>query len=152
MVTNSVHTCSWWPTVYIRNFLTAYSVDIPPNINLNPKSTTSSWLSLYTINFYGLFCSFSSPWWANLFLRDIFWPCARISADWFCTRNFLTAYSVHLPPRVDLLLLCTTYLWRCLWCSRYRRRKWARRYEFKSLTRLIAFHIALIPLGKVWIQ
>ena len=25
-------------------------------------------------------------------------------------------------------------------------------YEFKSWTRLIAFHIALIPLGKVWIQ
>ena len=41
---------------------------------------------------------------------------------------------------------------RCPWCSRYRRRKWARRYEFKSCTRMIAFHIALIPLGKVWIQ
>ena len=26
------------------------------------------------------------------------------------------------------------------------------RHEFKSETRLIAFHIALIPLGKVWIQ
>ena len=25
-------------------------------------------------------------------------------------------------------------------------------HEFKSLTRLIAFHITLIPLGKVWIQ
>ena len=25
-------------------------------------------------------------------------------------------------------------------------------YEFKSWMRLIAFHIALIPLGKVWIQ
>ena len=34
----------------------------------------------------------------------------------------------------------------------YRRRKWTRRHEFKSWTRLIAFHIALIPLGKVWIQ
>ena len=30
--------------------------------------------------------------------------------------------------------------------------KWTRRLEFKSWTRLIAFHIALIPLGKVWIQ
>ena len=37
-------------------------------------------------------------------------------------------------------------------CSRYRRRKWTRRHEFKSYTRLIAFHIALIPLGKVLIQ
>ena len=35
---------------------------------------------------------------------------------------------------------------------RYRHRKWTRWHEFKSWTRLIAFHIALIPLGKVWIQ
>ena len=41
---------------------------------------------------------------------------------------------------------------RCLWCNCYRRRKWTRRHEFKSWSRLIAFHIALIPLGKVWIQ
>ena len=34
----------------------------------------------------------------------------------------------------------------------YRRRVWTRRHEFKSWTWLIAFHIALIPLGKVWIQ
>ena len=38
------------------------------------------------------------------------------------------------------------------WCNCYRRRKWTRRHEFKPWTRLIAFHIALIPLGKVWIQ
>ena len=37
-------------------------------------------------------------------------------------------------------------------CNGYRRRKWTRRHEFKSWTRLIAFHIALIPLGKIWIQ
>ena len=43
-------------------------------------------------------------------------------------------------------------LWRCPWCNGYRRRKWTRRHEFKSWTRLIAFHIALVPLGKVWIQ
>ena len=46
----------------------------------------------------------------------------------------------------------STFFWRCPWCSRYRRRIWTRRHEFKSWTRLIAFHIALIPLGKVWIQ
>ena len=39
--------------------------------------------------------------------------------------------------------------WRCPWCNGYRRRKWTRQHEFKSWTRLIAFHIALIPLGKV---
>ena len=37
------------------------------------------------------------------------------------------------------------------WCNGYRHRIWTRRYEFNSWTRLIAFHIALIPLGKVWI-
>ena len=36
--------------------------------------------------------------------------------------------------------------WRCPWCNGYRRRKWIRRHEFKSWTRLIAFHIVLIPL------
>ena len=34
----------------------------------------------------------------------------------------------------------------------YRFRKWTQRHEFKSWTRLMAFHIALIPMGKVWIQ
>ena len=41
---------------------------------------------------------------------------------------------------------------KCSWCNGYRRRKWTRRHEFKSWTRLIAFHTALIRLGKVWIQ
>ena len=43
-------------------------------------------------------------------------------------------------------------LLRCLRCNGYSCRKWTRRHEFKSWTRLIAFYIALIPLGKVWIQ
>ena len=46
----------------------------------------------------------------------------------------------------------TINIGRCPWCNGYRRRKWTRRDEFKSRTRMIAFHIALIPLGKVWIQ
>ena len=48
--------------------------------------------------------------------------------------------------------LCADTRWRCLWCNGYRRRKWTRWNKFKSWTKLIAFHIALIPLGKVWIQ
>ena len=40
----------------------------------------------------------------------------------------------------------------CPWCNGYHCRKWTQRHKFKSWTRLIAFHIALIPLGKVWIQ
>ncbi len=46
----------------------------------------------------------------------------------------------------------TLYKWRCPWCNGYRRRNWTRRHEFKSWTSLITFHIALIPLEKVWIQ
>ena len=38
------------------------------------------------------------------------------------------------------------------WCNGYRRRTWTQWHEFKSWMRLIAFHIALIPLAKVWIQ
>ena len=38
------------------------------------------------------------------------------------------------------------------WCNGYRRRKWTQWHKFKSWTRLIAFHIALIPLEKEWIQ
>ena len=40
----------------------------------------------------------------------------------------------------------------CPWCNGYRRRKWSRRTELKYWTRLIAFHIVLIPLRKVWIE
>ena len=43
-------------------------------------------------------------------------------------------------------------IWRCPWYNGYRRMKWTQRHEFKSWTRLIAFHTALIPLRKVWIQ
>ena len=42
--------------------------------------------------------------------------------------------------------------WRCPWCNGYCHRKWTRWLEFKSWTRLIAFHIALISFGKVWSQ
>ena len=53
-------------------------------------------------------------------------------------------------------IFCTT-IWIAFvafwsWCNGYRCRKWTQRHKFKSWMRLIAFHIALIPLGKVWIQ
>ena len=50
------------------------------------------------------------------------------------------------------LLAFDSNTWRCPWCNGYHCRKWTWWHEFKSWTRLIAFHIALIPLGKVWIQ
>ena len=37
------------------------------------------------------------------------------------------------------------------WCNCYRRGKWTRWHEFKSWVILFAFHIELIPLGKLWI-
>ena len=40
------------------------------------------------------------------------------------------------------------YIAMCLWCSRYRRRKWTQRHEFKSWMRLIAFSHSTNTLGK----
>ena len=60
---------------------------------------------------------------------------------------------LHNPVRrPDVVLNYKNKTWRYTWCNSYRCWKWTRRHDFKSWTRLIAFHIALIPLGKVWIQ
>ena len=40
-------------------------------------------------------------------------------------------------------------LWKRLWCNGYRPRKWTQSPEFKSWTRLLAFHITLTFLGKI---
>ena len=66
----------------------------------------------------------------------------------------LIGCTTYLIPSDEAItfILPSLYIRRCPWCNGYRRRKWPRRLEFKSWTRLIAFHIALIPLGKVWIQ
>ena len=73
-----------------------------------------------------------------------------------CGSVFKLLFSSHfgLIPVLRILekLSNVKFVWRCRWCNGYRRRKWTRRHEFKSWTKLIAFHIALIPLGKVWIQ
>ena len=53
---------------------------------------------------------------------------------------------------IGVLWSLVIYFYILLRCNGFRRRKWTRRREFKSLTILIAFHVALIPLGKVWIQ
>ena len=59
------------------------------------------------------------------------------------------SYIAWIAPRA--LFLSELSKW-SFWCNGYRHRKWTRRHEFKSWTRLIAFHMALIPLGKVWIR
>ena len=72
------------------------------------------------------------------------WPLSELRRTWY----YIFIY-IRILWRCPW---CNSYMWRIPWCNGYRRRKWTRRYEFKSWSRLIAFHIALIPLGKVWIQ
>ena len=81
---------------------------------------------------------------------------------WLIQKQFLLlVLTINWGQLSDLYSLCILvfshlsilYIFRkCPWCNGYPRRKWTRRHEFKSWTRLIAFHVALIPLGKVWIQ
>ena len=60
---------------------------------------------------------------------------------------FVFVFCTNLWDQI-IIIIITTLIRKCPWCNGYRRRKWTRRHEFKSWTRLIAFHIALIPLGK----
>ena len=78
-----------------------------------------------------------------------FWPMCPL-AFFRCFMSNLWVYTdlQTKPVGVD----CSNSINHSPWCNGYRHRKWTRRYEFKSWTRPIAFHIALIPLGKVWIQ
>ena len=59
---------------------------------------------------------------------------------------------VHTFPKVNVIWLRKFELGynnATKWCNGYHHRKWTWRHEFKSWTRLIAFPIALIPLGMV---
>ena len=67
-------------------------------------------------------------------------------------REYITSWIAQVLITLMRFQLWSLILIRCPWCNGYRRKKWTRRHEFKSWTRLIAFHLALIPLGKVWIQ
>ncbi len=63
------------------------------------------------------------------------------------SKLWVTYYHLRLLERFHKR--CSGIILKIPWCNGYRRRKWTRRHEFKFWTRLIAFHIALIPLGKV---
>ena len=97
----------------------------------------------------------------------IFYCPSRLGLDHFCVNigtetHLFISETPTAPQKSHKLNICffnmrqlvnVRYLVRkCPWCYGYRRWKWTRRHEFKSWTRLIAFHTALIPLGKVWIQ
>ena len=89
--------------------------------------------------------------------------CLRAGVSWCCLvlpsllfNTKLLKISIKLVGEKKVMFLDTTATKFCFiicpWCNCYRCRKWTRRHEFKSWMKLIAFHIALIPLGKVWIQ
>ena len=81
-----------------------------------------------------------------------------VSESSSCTVTLFPSQNLSKYDKEDILAAdkdlprCKDLPRRCLWCNGYRRRKWTRRNEFKSWTKLIASHIALMPLGKVWIQ
>ena len=66
----------------------------------------------------------------------------------------LVSYAGHSFWWGDLIPLqrCSRFILQPQPTGLYRHRKWTWATEFKSWTRMIAFHIVLIPLGKVWIQ
>ena len=98
----------------------------------------------------------------NIFYVSLEWHWIQIgnhedSLKKYCLPTVIIACSVWKVLRSKLCASASDtkenkLIYRCPWCNGYRRRKWTRRHEFKSLTRLIEFYITLIPLGKVWIQ
>ena len=108
---------------------------------------------LYTFKrIHKIYCSktieskFISSYGLHLMLNSKFVACTLpVSVD-------VQTYQHTTKPQSLFYLVYYLHIQRCPWCNCYRRRKLTRRHGFKSWTRLIAFHIALIPLGKVWIQ
>ena len=100
--------------------------------------------------------SYCNAWFSESSLVPFLFPVRLFDGVCFkifpstCKLTFLQELKVFHDLAILFLLLFVFF--RCPWCKRYRRRKWTRWHKFKYWTRLIAFHIALILLGKVWIQ
>ena len=104
----------------------AFSVHLPPNVDLIPISPTSSWPCLYTRDFYGLFCIFTSPWWAYVYIFYVY-MCTYLWWHTAFTCHLLLTYSVcmehsdcpflHTPPQVDWFSISTTSSWPTLYTS-----------------------------------
>ena len=60
--------------------------------------------------------------------------------------------SLFLSLSLSLSLYIYIYIRRRSWLNVSRRRKWIQRPQFRALTKPFAFQIALILLGKVWIE
>ena len=95
-----------------------------PDYDTNPSDDEAPVLELWEI-------------WSTLTLPLLSGP--------LCPSEVVVLFRVPSLDQIELLVL----IWRCPWCNSYCRRKWTRRLKFKSWTRMIAFYIALIPLGKV---
>ena len=91
------------------------------------KNLKHKWC-LLKYNCHRIFANLSSL--KLLFLRNLF--------ECLCNINSVLPFIFHVL--------------RCPWCNGCHHGKWTRRHKFKSWTRLIAFLIELVPLGKVWIR
>ena len=116
----------------------------------------SRYLSFFSLSFRFILWSAGTAKWTILhffFLLIIMRSGLLAGIRWsVCMLKSHRSLCMAFSRRGAGLCIYHLFVWRCPWCSRYRRRKWTRRLGFKSWTWLIAFHIALIPLGKVWIQ
>ena len=93
-----------------------YSVHIPPHkesferlsFDLNSISTTYSWPSLSTSDFYYLLCLFTFPWWAHIY---IFYSYVHLWWHILYIYLLLVTYSVHLELFDGLLYTQTSECW-----------------------------------------
>ena len=112
----------------------AFSVLIPPNVNVIPISPTSSWPCLYTRHFYGRFCIFTSPWWAYVYIFYVYMWHTPYTCPLLVTYSVCMELSdcpfLHTPPQVDLFSISTKSSWPTLYTSNF--------YDlFRSLTCLL---------------
>ena len=104
----------------------------------------------------------------HLFWDSFKWFCFQISSDekYFlltCPRHCYQALIVVIMNNFQIWnkkehniiisrVISRNYSYIITIINDYHRMKWTRRTKFKSLRGLFGFHIAIIPLAKVWIQ
>ena len=103
------------------------------------KNIYYNWLYYYYITIFIII-----TWMSQKFCHIL------VSVTFWCIHHFVTYW--HSTELSIKRCTCVNKQNRCPWCNGYCRRIWTRWHEFKYWTRLIAFHIALIPLRKEWIQ
>ena len=101
----------------------AFSVHIRPNVNLISISPTFSWPCFYTRDFYGLFCIFTSPWWAYVYIFYVYMWHTPYTCPLFLTYSVCIELSeylfLHTPPQVDLFSISTNSSWPTLYTSNF---------------------------------